>query len=235
MALMEKLKALGDAHGIDLMGAAELAPVKDRIADISGSILMDYPRALSVGIRLQDSIVNLLEDREPYENVLQYKTHAYDLINSRLDHFAAAAASLIQREGFRAMPLLASERIDSQRVCASLSHKLAARLAGLGWIGKNCLLITPQYGPRVRFNTILTDAPLEENRRIMESKCGGCTKCRDICPAGAIIGRAFAQDEPRELRMDVQKCDAYYKSMGEAGRLKVCGMCLYVCPHGKKP
>jgi epoxyqueuosine reductase QueG len=234
MELMEQIKQLGALHGVDMIGVAGLERVKDKIGDISGRIVQDYPRALSIGIRLQNSIVDLLADRESYEHTLQYRTHAYDLINSRLDHFSSIAASMIQQAGYRAMPLLASERIDSQTIHASLSHKLAARLAGFGWIGKNCLLVTPAYGPRVRFTTILTDAPFAENEEIVESKCGSCTKCREICPAQAIYGRAFAEDEPREARLDVKKCDAYFESLSAAGRLKVCGMCLYACPHGRQ-
>lgn len=234
MSLLERIQELGDIHGIDFIGVAGISQVQNEIKQISGQLISDFPRALSIGIVLQDSIVNLLKDRDTYENVLQYKTHAYDVINSRLDNFASIVSSVIQRNGYKVMPLPAAERIDSDRVCASISHKLTARLAGFGWIGKNCLLINPKYGPRIRWTSILTDAPFEENKEILESRCGNCDRCAKICPAQAILGRNYVEHEPRELRFDVKKCEEYFDKIKEEGKLEICGMCQYACPFGKK-
>lgn len=234
MSLLERIQELGDIHGIDFIGVAGISQVQNEIKQISGQLIYDFPRALSIGIVLQDSIVNLLKDRDTYENVLQYKTHAYDVINSRLDNFASIVSSVIQRNGYKVMPLPAAERIDSDRVCASISHKLTARLAGFGWIGKNCLLINPKYGPRIRWTSILTDAPFEENKEILESRCGNCDRCAKICPAQAILGRNYVEHEPRELRFDVKKCEEYFGKIKEEGKLEICGMCQYACPFGKK-
>lgn len=234
MSLLERIQELGDIHGIDFIGVAGISQVQNEIKQISGQLISDFPRALSIGIVLQDSIVNLLKDRDTYENVLQYKTHAYDVINSRLDNFASIVSSVIQRNGYKVMPLPAAERIDSDRVCASISHKLTARLAGFGWIGKNCLLINPKYGPRIRWTSILTDAPFEENKEILESRCGNCDRCTKICPAQAILGRNYVEHEPRELRFDVKKCEEYFSKIKEEGKLEICGMCQYACPFGKK-
>lgn len=233
MELLDKIKELGDLYAVDFIGVAGLSAVKEEIREISGSLIEAYPRALSIGIRLQDSIVNLLNDRSSYENVLEYETHGYDVINNRLDEFASIVASMIQRSGYKVMPLPVAERIDSDRVCASLSHKVTARLAGFGWIGKNCLLVTPQYGPRVRWTSVLTDAPFEENKEVMESRCGNCNQCMQICPAQAIKGRNYIEHEPRELRLDVSKCEKYFSELKAAGKLEICGMCLYACPFGK--
>lgn len=229
MNTLERIKELGDIHGIDFIGVAAISHVKNEIKEITGSLIADFPRALSIGIILQKSIVNLLDDRATYENVLQYKTHAYDVINNRLDGFASIVSSVIQRDGYRVMPLPSSERIDSNRVCASISHKMTARLAGFGWIGKNCLLINPKYGPRIRWTSVLTDAPFEENKEIIKSQCGSCDKCAKVCPVHAILGRNYAEHEPRELRLDVRKCEEYYNS-----EFQICGMCLYACPFGNK-
>ncbi|UCG16502.1 MAG: epoxyqueuosine reductase, partial [Phycisphaerales bacterium] len=121
------------------------------------------------------------------------------------------------------------------RFCAAFSHKLAAHLAGLGWIGKSCLLITPEVGPRVRWTTVLTDAPLATTGEAMDERCGDCDQCVEICPAGAVTGRAFRADEPRDARFDTSKCDGYFATMKEQDpETAVCGMCLYVCPHGRR-
>ena len=110
---------------------------------------------------------------------------------------------------------------------------MAAHLAGLGWIGKSCLLVTPEAGPRVRWTTVLTDAPLKAGTP-MEMRCGDCHECVDICPVKAFTGRNFIESEPREARYDARRCEKYLKGLEASTGYGVCGMCLYICPHGKK-
>jgi len=64
--------------------------------------------------------------------------------------------------------------------------------------------------------------------------CGECEECVRACPVGAFTGRDFQPDEPREARFDAAACDRYFKSLKQKGRVAVCGMCLYICPHGMK-
>lgn len=234
MDLLTRIKELGDIHGIDYIGVAGIEEYHREIAEIGGVIPTEYPRAIAIGIALPSDIVDRLEGNATYEDVLTYNEHAYHIINNRLDLFASLIASVIQRAGHQVMPIPAAERIDSDRVCASMSHKITAHLSGFGWIGKNCLLITPEHGPRVRWTTVLTDAPLEENRATMNVRCGSCRKCVQSCPAGAFTGRNYTDGEPREARLDVMKCEAYLRSRRETIGLAVCGMCLYVCPFGRR-
>ncbi len=234
MDLITKIRDLGEIYGIDYIGVAGIDAYHNEIAEIGGAIPAGYPRAIAIGIALPTSIVDRLGGSVTYEDVFTYHEHAYHIINDRLDLFASVVASVIQRAGHRVMPLPAAERIDSDRVCASISHKITARLSGFGWIGKNCLLITPEHGPRVRWTTVLTDAPLVENREFMEVGCGSCSQCVDSCPARAFTGRNYAEGEPRGARLDVGKCEAYLRSRKENVGLAVCGMCLYACPYGRK-
>lgn len=165
---------------------------------------------------------------------VEYRHHAYDVINGRLDMIALQLSGMIQKEGYRAFPVPASRRFDDERICAVFSHKLAAHLASLGWIGRNCLLITPEAGPRVRFVTVLTDAPLQPTGQPMKERCGDCRECVDICPMNAFTGRAFREYEPREARYDARKCDRYFKALEKKMGVAVCGMCLYVCPYDRR-
>jgi epoxyqueuosine reductase QueG len=233
MDLMAKLREFGDIHGIDYIGIAGIEPYHKEIAEIGGAVPEGYPRAISIGIVQPYSIVDRLGVNSTYEDLFTYEEHAYRVINERLDLFASIVASMIQRAGHRVMPIPAAERIDSDRVCASISHKITARLAGFGWIGKNCLLITPEHGPRVRWTTVLTDAPLEENLKVMDVLCGSCDTCVRSCPAQSFTGRNYADGEPREARFDVRKCEAYFKHRREETGLAVCGICLKVCPYGQ--
>jgi len=125
----------------------------------------------------------------------------------------------------------ASEQYD-EHLAGVFSHKVAAHLAGLCWIGKSCLMITPNACPRVRLATVLTDALLPPGAPI-ESQCGTCAACQDICPAGAITGQEFREIETREARLDAAKCHAFIHAGTADGGVPVCGLCMYVCPFGR--
>jgi len=78
------------------------------------------------------------------------------VVNAALDQIGLRMANTIQRAGFSAFPVPASKRTNDAGICSIFSQKLAAHLAGMGWIGKNCLLVTPDHDPWVRWVTILT-------------------------------------------------------------------------------
>lgn len=234
MTLDKRLREIASSEGVDFFGYADLGPAKQAIQAQGGKRIASFPRAISVGIGIPNDLVDQLADRDGMGVRVSYRMHGYKVINARLDQVTSKLASEIERAGFRALPVPASERMDSERICAEFSHKMAANLAGLGWIGKSCLLITPQRGPRVRWGTVLTDAPLEPSASRLKSKCGRCTKCVDICPVHAFTGKAFVESEPREARYNARECEKYFDRMEEAGEIQVCGMCLFVCPHGRK-
>jgi len=110
---------------------------------------------------------------------------------------------------------------------------LVAHLAGLGWIGKSCLLITPQYGPRVRLASILTDAPLESGE-LLPSECGGRRDCVEVCPPKAITGVPFRPSEPRDVRFRAQLCRDYSRRRAQLLGEGICGLCVYICPYGRR-
>lgn len=234
MNLNHRIEALAKQLGITCFGVADLSVAHDSITEQGGDIVSKYPYSISLGIPLIKDIVDQLPNRHQRAVSLNYKTHAYDIINQRLDLTSSIISSFVQNEGYRVLPIPAAERIDDDRICASFSHKLGARLAGLGWIGKSCLLVTPNHGPRVRWTSILTDAPLKPTGIPMDEQCGDSTQCVDICPMKAFSGRNFYMGEPREARYDARKCEKYFDDMKAGGQLAVCGMCLYVCPYGRK-
>jgi hypothetical protein len=113
-----------------------------------------------MGIGFLDELVDMLEDRQDPVGARLYRHPSYPVVNQVLDQIALQIANTIQRKGFRALPIPASKRANDELIAGVFSQKLAAHLAGLGWIGKSCLLVTPDHGPRVRWITVLTDAPL---------------------------------------------------------------------------
>lgn len=235
MPLDDEIRAIATDLGADFFGVADLAPAHDFISGQGGEDVAQYPRAISMGISLLDPMVDQLPRRSEKTVAMEYKHYAYDIVNGLLDSIALRLGSALQRQGYRAFPIPASKRaVVDERVAAVFSHKLAAHLAGLGWIGKNCLLITPEAGPRVRWVTVLTDAPLQATGRAMAERCGECQECVEICPQAAFTGRPFREDEPREARYDARKCERYMKKLEEMTGYGVCGMCLFVCPQGRR-
>jgi epoxyqueuosine reductase QueG len=233
MEIETRLAGLLREGRIDFLGVSDLSPAADFILEQGGDYIAALPVGISIGIGLPNAIVDLLPRRAERAVALSYRHGAYDVVNQRLDLAASEIASGLQREGFRAFPIPASSTVDETRHRGIFSHKLAANLAGLGWIGKNCLLITPERGPRVRWATVLTDAPLKAGGARMAERCGECRLCVDACPVKAFTGRGFSPDEPREARFRAESCDRHFKAMKARGESEVCGMCLHACPYGR--
>jgi len=110
-------------------------------------------------------------------------------------------------------------------------------MAGLGWQGKNLLLITPEYGSRVRLVTVLANAPLKTDAPI-KNRCGNCMLCRDACPVGAIKGvntenHYRDRDEALYFHKCVEKLAGEFAKLPDVGA-PICGICIKVCPFGRK-
>ncbi len=234
MDLDATIRGLALEWGAFLYGVADLAVLSSAMPEGPADIARDYPRAISVSIALNDDIIDLLPRRGERAVGSAYKLHCYDVINGRLDVLASRLSGALQARGFRALPVPASVRCDDEHIRAIFSHKMAAHLAGLGWIGKSCLLVTLARGPRMRWATVLTDAPLEVTGQPMDDRCGECTECVDICPVEAFQGRAFDAAEPREVRYDAWACQDYLRGLEAENPWGVCGLCIYICPHGRR-
>ncbi len=131
------------------------------------------------------------------------------------------------------IPPVAQQNEDE--LLALFSFKHAAINAGLGWIGKNDVLITEEYGPRVRLSAVLIDYPFETGKRITESRCGSCTRCVDICPHKALTGANWNINTHRTELIDYHLCNQKRSMYIEKhGRKNACGLCMVVCPFGMR-
>jgi len=231
--LENRLREKALALGADYFGVADLSSANEFVRELSGEMLVQFPRAISIGVKMPTTIVDQLSHHDVKAVALAYRSHGYEVINIRLNQIASRLSSILQREGHRSFPIAAAQTVNSQRHYGLFSHKLAAHLAGLGWIGKSCLLVTPEVGPRVRWSSILTDAPLIAGQP-MKQRCGACMECVEACPSHAFAGRNFQADEHRDVRFDTFKCYEYQRQEREGMDSILCGVCVHVCPHGRK-
>lgn len=234
MNLNTDIKEFLKHDAIDYIGFADLGNYQTELIRFGGNIVKGYPYGISIGIALPDSIVDHLPDRFDPNVACEYKTHCYTVINERLNLISSKTASFLNQKGHRTLPIAAAETTNPSDITPTVSNKMIAHIAGLGWIGKNCLLITPEHGPRVRFITLLTQAPLAVVDAPMEQRCNECMECVKICPAKAIKGVNFEMGKEREERLDALKCREYFDSLKGKIKWEVCGMCLYICPFGIK-
>lgn len=232
-SLQKQLSDLAATLGIDYFGVADLAVAKDFIYSQGGDAVARFPLSISIGIRLVDAVVDELTRHEDPTVIFTYRS-LYNTVNTSLDQATLYIAKTIQEQGFKAYPIAAAQRISNEKLTGAFSHKLAAHLAGLGWIGKNCLLITADHGPRVRWSTILTDAPLETTGVPLTEQCGKCDQCVKICPVQAFTGTAFKDSEPREARYNAHLCAQYIDKRQAIIGDGLCGLCVNACPYGKQ-
>ena len=194
--------------------------------------LSRYHYAVTLMYRLSDAVVDEIDDSPTYAYFQHYRA-----ANALLDRCALIACELLRREGAAAYPIAASQSVHDRgdRYTGIYQHKSAAVAAGLGWIGKSALFVSPVHGPRVRLATVLTSRELPCQLPPMESRCGDCALCVTACPSGAILGRNYVRGMAREEIFDAEKCSQHMKkAFGHIGRGAVCGICMRVCPYGKK-
>lgn len=201
-------------------------------ANIEGLTGANFPVGISVAVPLPPEIVH-----EIAEKPTAAYAQAYRDLNEQLDAIVLAGERFLAERGYNACALTKSRvsetRID--RYQTQLPHKTMARLAGLGWIGKSCLLVTPQYGPAVRISTLLTDAPLPCATPIAESRCGSCMQCANACPGHAIKGVLWHEGSNRSDRLDLEACVAHMEQVSHGLEEDlICGACIAACPYAQR-
>jgi len=157
----------------------------------------------------------------------------YARVNRQIDEVSGALAAAVTSQGFRSLPLAASNRTDRLNIAGDFPHKTAATRAGLGWVGRHCQLITRPFGSWVRLGTVFTDLELPCGPSIERNFCGRCRRCVDACPAKALQGAAWHPGVPREEIVNVRACDRWKKEhYVQYHNGHNCGICSAVCPYG---
>ena len=179
-----------------------------------------YDTAILIGILLSpELILGLSKETIAVPSEFWEKEH-------RTHELAEWTANYIIAKGYKAFAQSDGNLINGYYEEATkttvLPHKKIAILSGVGWIGKNNLLVTEEYGSALCMCTVLTNAPLPtEKRTMIMPKCGECTVCKDICPTYVIHGATWEPGMNRDLIVDVYHCEC-------------CLKCLVNCPWTQK-
>ena len=163
--------------------------------------------------------------------------HHYRTVNAFIDSTLFRIGRLLEENGYLYIPIPASQsvNINGCQYNGRYSHKKAARLSGMGTIGKNSLFIHKTLGPAVRLGTLLTDCDFGENPPLEENSCLNCNECVKACPAMAIKGGEYKEGVLREEIFDPKACSDYMKSaFSHIGRGAVCGICMKACINSHK-
>ncbi|MFX1505862.1 MAG: 4Fe-4S double cluster binding domain-containing protein [Promethearchaeota archaeon] len=217
--------------GATLVGVTDLKSLQS-VKTNPPNLLINYTNAISLAVAIPRSVFDLIVDKNPGE----LYAHYYKTANALIDHITLRLSEKIVNYGYSALAIPASLSIGPDKLFSNASHKAFARSAGLGWIGKNLLLITPKFGPRVRLGTVLTNIPLKSSKSIIELNCGNCTKCIDACPIQALKPSNFKEyPVHREDVFDAKKCHTRLEKLGKKDYIgvSICGICIKVCPIGK--
>lgn len=247
--LKEEIKAAGPSLGIDKIGFASADPfleLKERLikhrADgrqsgfeepdiekrVRPDLIFDGPRSIISIAIAYPSKLNDPPKSEPgaYRGIISRASWGEDY-------------HLVLRERMRRLEAFILERAPEARLesmvdTGALSDRAVAERAGIGWSGKNCAIITPEWGSWVYLGEMLTDIPFEPDQPVTED-CGDCTACIDACPTGALVGPG---------QIDAKRCLSFVTQTKDfvSDELKVkvgnrvygCDTCQVVCPKNKK-
>lgn len=180
--LKDKVKQKAHEMGMDLIGITDLSRLENAPKRFHAT---DYlPSAHSV------VVVGCHFPEGPVENwertPSSYQYYGYALINKELGRACFYISKLLEQEGYKCFPIVPtghSKDMDSKAQMGEFSHRHAAVAAGLGELGYNRLLITPQFGNRIRFCSVITEAPLSPDPMYDGPPlCDRCKKCIKACP-----------------------------------------------------
>jgi len=154
-----------------------------------------------------------------------------------LSRLQKRAVEILKGEGYRVLAIPPdSDRVNGKfvsRLYPRLTHKIAATCSGIGWIGRNGLLISAEYGARLSLATVLTDAPFRVDAPIRESLCGECRLCIEHCPSEAITGKMWSRSEPFPDLVLTDRCRSHKGSTRGTRGKPNCGLCITICPFSR--
>ena len=188
------------SNGVDLVFFVDTASLPQ-------SAVEDYTCAVFFGKALsKEYIISLRAGEKP-------KPHEVHTIEGKMNRLEKKLTSHLEAEGYKAI---------SKFKFPLLPHKTVALRAGIGFIGKNNLLVSEQYGCALMFGKVLTKAPFATTSEIpKEPQCGDCNICVDVCTSKSLRGKIWDNTTTRDEMMVRNLCN-------------VCAKCMIWCPYTEK-
>ncbi|WP_100330477.1 tRNA epoxyqueuosine(34) reductase QueG [Bacillus xiapuensis] len=247
-ALKQEIIEYSRTIGIDKIGFASAAPfteLKNRLIrqqelgfasgfeekDIEKRVdpakIFEQPRsiiaiALAYPSKMEEGIRGKRGERRGIFCRASWGEDYHVILRDRLSKLEEFISSRVPEARFRSM-------VDT----GELSDRAVAERAGIGWSGKNCSIITPEFGSYVYLGEMITNLPFAPDQPI-EDQCGTCTKCLDACPTGALVQGG---------QLNAQRCIAFLTQTKDflpeefrsklGNRLYGCDTCQTVCPKNK--
>ena len=242
--LTQEIKEYALSHGAELVGI--LSPEA-----------IDATPEYWIGWQVQQASKKTTDYMDDPRSIIVLGYHAFDDIHE----------AQIAHNGNIEYPVYERMRLYARRVMRQLeekgykciiypfrlSQKRMAQLAGLGPMGKNSLIINPNYGPWIRLQSILTDAPLMPDKESTQDLCGECSKCIDACPTGALtpyvvdpekcligiseadLARLIEEDLPfTDFREIPDHVFREYMPRFTENSVLMCTSCQRACPIGRE-
>lgn len=256
MELTREVKNLARKQGVDAVGIASAESLSGAPEGYRpGDLLLDAKSVVVIIRHLPKAIFASTN--------LRVLINSSNIIEHKLNGIAHEIANLLEKHGFMALPVQPDIPVDmrgKQAFMGDFSHKHAAEAAGLGEIGNSTLLLTPDYGPRVRIISVITTAPLEPDKKLEQKVCRHCLTCVRECPVeaiskdgnldkikcvrrcmpygvGSLVGflREFVEADNKERRLQLVKDPRLldFHQFLRIGRGINCANCLKSCPAGR--
>jgi epoxyqueuosine reductase len=216
MSLESELKSELYHQGADFIHFVDVSQLSDKQNK-------QYPIAILVGIVLSPDFILKITNKPDYVQKMicnnQMDEDEFNQKEKRTDQLADHIARFLKKKGYSAYSqsednIYKTGFYNEKARSTPLPHKTIAGLAGLGWIGNHNLLVTREFGSAVSMCTVLTDAPLKTILHTpLNSQCGNCSICKNVCQEGAIKGNTWNINSLRDDLVDVHKCTTCLKCM----------------------
>ena len=251
------------SEGAALVGFAPVSRFKDAPQGHGPCAFMPEAKSVIVlGMRISDSIVDYSDyhnhftgkaswaketvPRLDWAHVVKYNYYlqvGHYVQDELLLYLASKIAWRLEDRGYKSMPMATTSTrgfsATEMRWAQGFfpwSQRHAAVMAGLGEFGYNNIVLTPEYGPRIRWNSIITEAEFEYTPLISQKIClrDKCRKCLEVCTAGAIQQREGIDNNQvfitTPAKTDYRLCNSWDERGISTARCFFYGSCLRVCP-----